>query len=78
MEIEQIRAVMEEVLDERLKAFYIDREVHYQDHQFIKGFRVWTDNVRFTVWKTIVGLFAAAIISLLLAGFIVWGKNHFK
>ncbi|MEP9411525.1 MAG: hypothetical protein HRF42_08980 [Candidatus Brocadia sp.] len=66
MDIDQLKAVIKEALDERIKEFYIDRETHYQDHQFIKELRDWTESIKSTTIKTVVGLFVAALIGLLL------------
>lgn len=78
MEAEQIKAAIKEVMDERMKEFYIDREEHYLDHQFLHGLREWTGSIRSTTVKTVVSIFVAALIGLMIMGFVVWGKNHMR
>lgn len=76
MEFDQIKAAVKEVMDERMKEFYIDRETHYQDHQFLKGLREWTASIRSTTIRTIISLFVTALIGFLVLGFVVWGKRN--
>ena len=76
MELDQIKAAVKEVMDDRMKEFYIDRETHYQDHQFLKGLREWTDGIKSTTWRTVIGLFVTALIGFLVLGFIMWGKKN--
>lgn len=76
MEFDQIKAAVKEVMDERMKEFYIEREKHYQHHQFLEGFIAWTSSIKSTVLKTIVGLVVTALIGLVVLGFAVWGKRN--
>lgn len=76
MEIDQIKAAIKEIMDERMKEFYIDRETHYQDHQFLKGLREWMGNIKSTTIRTCVGLIVTALIGLLVLGFIMWGRKN--
>lgn len=34
-----IKQAVKDAMKEEMKAFYIDREEHYQHHQFIKGIK---------------------------------------
>lgn len=76
MEIGQIKEAVKEVLEERLHAFYVERETHYQDHQFVRGLRLWVDGVKSTTVKTFVGIIVAAIVGLLALGFVMWGRKN--
>lgn len=73
---EEIKEAVKEALDERLKEFYIDREIHYQDHLFIKAFRGWTKEAKKTIWKTIVKGVVTILGGLLILGFILWEKKY--
>lgn len=71
-----VKAAIKETFDEEIKPFYIDRERHYQDHLFITDMREWISSIHNTTTKTIVGILITAGLSLLVLGFIFWGKNH--
>lgn len=75
-EIEKIKAAVKESLQESVAQFYVDRERHYQDHQFVADLRDFFENIRGTATKTIVGILITSVVGLLILGFIVWGKNH--
>jgi hypothetical protein len=75
VEYDEIKAAVKEVMDVRMKEFYIDREEHYQDHQFLKGLREWSDGIKSTTIKTLVTLVVTALIGFVVLGFIVWGKK---
>ena len=64
-------------IDAKLGQFYIDRETHYQDHEFVQSLRKWTEEAKGTVLRAVVKTVVAAGFFLLLFGFIVWGKGHF-
>ena len=78
---EEIEAAAERgtarAIDQKLGQFYIDRETHYQDHQFIQQFRKWTEEAKGTALRVVVKTIAAGAIILILLGFIVWGREHF-
>lgn len=76
-EIEKIKAAVKESLQESVAQFYVDRERHYQDHQFVAELRDFFENIRGTATKTAVGIFIASIIGLMVLGIIFWGKNNF-
>lgn len=73
----EIKIAFKEVLHESVGQFYIERERHYQDHQFIKDFREFLQGVRGTATKTVVGLIITGVIGLIVLGFIVWSKKQF-
>lgn len=75
-EIEEIKAAVKEGLQESVAQFYVERERHYQDHQFIGDLRELFDSVRGTATRTLVGIFITSIIGLVILGFVFWGKNH--
>ena len=49
---EDIEAAVERAIDKKIGQFYIDREIHYQDHQFIQSLRKWTEEAKGTVHRT--------------------------
>lgn len=75
-ELEEIKAAVKEGLQESVAQFYIERERHYQDHQFVSDLRELFDGIRSTATKTIVGILITSIIGLLILGFVFWGRHQ--
>lgn len=73
MEREAIKEAVREALGEELKAFYIDRETHYQHHEFLKNWIIWTQQCKSAVAKTLVTLFLGGAFGLMALGF--WMKQ---
>lgn len=74
MEREAIKEAVREALGEELAAFYIDRETHYQHHEFIKSWITWTQQCKSVVLKTVVGGIVAALLALMAFAFAFkWG-----
>lgn len=71
-----VKKATKEALNEEVKSFYVDRETHYQDHQYLKELREWTESIKSTARRTIVKAIVTAIIGLIVLGFAVWGKKH--
>ena len=76
MDKKEIQEAIRETFREEMKPFYIERETHYQDHQFVKEFRVFFEGVRGSVIKTVVGITITVIVGLIALGFIFWSKKH--
>lgn len=74
----EIGGMVKELRDLRaeLKSFTIDREQHYQDHQFLKELREWVGNIKSTSVRAVVTAMVVALIGLVVAGFIVWSKKN--
>lgn len=73
---EDIKTAVKEALQEEMKTFYVEREQHYQDHQFIKEFREWCTDTKSTVSKTLIKMLVIGILSLVVIGFVFWGREH--
>lgn len=73
---QDVEAAVGRAIEAKLGQFYIDREEHYADHQFIKAFRRWTDEAKGTVLRAVVKTLVVAGFLLLLLGFIFWGKGY--
>ena len=76
--IAEIGNVTKELKDLRteLKSFYIDRERHYQDHQFLKELREWVGNIKSTTLRTLITAIVVAVVGLIAGGFILWSKKN--
>jgi len=71
IEREAIKEAVKEALGEELKAFYVDREIHYQHHEFLKSWVEWTAQCKSVALKTIVTLFIGGIFGLMALGFYI-------
>lgn len=76
-EITKVAEKVRDAISAEIKPFYIDRETHYQHHQFIKSFMGWMGKTQGIVLKTVVTVFVLGIIGLVVLGFIFWGKEKF-
>lgn len=76
-EKDEIVRAFQETIDAKVKEFYIDREVHYNQHQFIESFMKWTDRTQSVVLKTVVTVAVIGVIGLLILGFVFWGRDKF-
>lgn len=73
-----IKEIIKEALDERIAEFYIDREEHYKDHEFIKSWRCFNDKVVSTAVVATTKIFIISLFGLIVTGFIYWitGKGR--
>jgi hypothetical protein len=78
MQKELIKQAVKEALQEEIKPFYVDREIHYQHHEFIGELIQWSNKIKTTAIGTIVRTLIWGLIGLIILGFIFWGKGHFK
>lgn len=74
---DELKAAIKEALDEEIKPFYIDRERHYQDHQFLESLQNWVGSIGSATLKTLISTVVAGLLILLLLGFVFWGKKNF-
>jgi len=72
----EIRADIKEAVHENLGAYKIPKEQHYIDHEWIRGLRAWQDTTTSTIWKTTLAIVMGGLVTLLVYGFILWGKKH--
>lgn len=70
MERDAIKEAVKEALGEELKAFYVDREIHYQHHEFLKSWIVWSQQCKSVIMKTVMSGLVMALLGLIVLGFI--------
>lgn len=75
---EAVEEGTKKAIDEKLGQFYIDREQHYQDHIWLKGLREWSKDIKNVALKTVVEIIMAALVGLMILGFIFWGNNNLR
>lgn len=73
-----VRGAVKEAVDEALKPFYIERETHYQHHEFLGKFIDLSNTVLNSGCAAAAKIVIGAMFALLLFGFIMWGKHNFK
>ena len=73
---QEIREGIRIAVHENLGAYKIPKEQHYIDHEWIKGLREWQDTTTSTLWKTVITIITGGLTTLLVYGFILWGKKH--
>lgn len=76
MDHDSIKAAVCEAIDEKLADFWIEREKHYQHHEFITEMISWTDRFKSTTMKAIINCVVGAVIFAMAIGFVVWGGKH--
>lgn len=75
---EELKTIIKEAIDEKLNEFWIDREEHYKQHQFLSSLMKWSETCSNTIVRTCIKCFVSALLILTVAGFIAWGSVHFK
>jgi len=75
---ELIKKAVTEAMHDEMKDFYIDREKHYQHHEFIATLMEWKNGWKSTCMKAIANTVVTGILFLLIWGFIAWGGKGFK
>jgi len=73
-----IKASVVEAMQEQMKDFYVEREKHYQHHQFIDGLMEYSRCWKSTCMKAIAHAVIGAIIALVVWGYIAWGGKVFQ
>lgn len=75
MDQEMIKAAMRDVMREELKAFYIDREEHYQHHQFIRNLKGGIDSCQSIIGKVAITSIIGGLVVVLVLGVAQWIKK---
>ncbi len=67
---------LSDAIDVKVRDFYIERETHYQHHQFTANLIRIIDKIQSATVKTITGIVITGIITLLVLGIIFWGRQQ--
>jgi len=73
-----IEKTIKETIEHELGSYKVPKEQHYQDHLFISEWRQWQESIRNSFWRSVVAIMIASIASLLVLGFILFGKEHLR
>ena len=75
MDHESVKKAVAEAMQEQMKDFYIDRETHYQDHEFIKDLREWSKGFKTAFWGKIASAIAYALITCIVGWYFLTGQR---
>lgn len=64
-----VAAGVKAALEDKLKPFYIDRETHYKQHEFIGSMMEYTKTCKSVILKTLITLIIGGLIGLMWLGF---------
>lgn len=68
---EDMKGIVAEAIAEQMDAFFIERETHYKDHQFVTDLRESAEKVQGVACKTVTSTLIVGGI-----GFIIWAFRH--
>jgi len=74
-ELDTIKTAVRDVMQEEMKAFFIDREEHYQHHQFIKGLKTGIEGCQSLVGRITLITIIGGIATVLVLGVVAWIKK---
>lgn len=68
-----IKAVIKEAMKEETHEFWIDRETHFRQHEFISSWMLWSDRISNTIVASVVKGIVIFVLGLLALGFAIFG-----
>ena len=71
MEREAIKEAVKEALREELKSFYIDRETHYKQHEWLGEIMKYTETCKSIILKAVLSILVAGALGLMFLGFTI-------
>jgi predicted Rdx family selenoprotein len=75
-ELDIIKTAVRDVMQEEMKAFFIDREEHYQHHQFIKGLKTGIEGCQSLVGRITLITIIGGIATVLVLGVVAWIRKQ--
>jgi hypothetical protein len=69
MEKQDIKDAVKEAFKEELQAFYIDRETHYKQHEWLGEMMKYAETCKSVILKTIITAVVGGAITLMIIGF---------
>ena len=71
-ELEKIKVAVSEVIDAKVKDFYVDREIHWAHHQALGEFIDFMKTAKKTAWRTLIASLVVGALSIFVAGWFKW------
>jgi len=78
MDYDLVKKAVTEAMKAEMKDFYIDREKHYQHHEFLEGLINFSKSWKSNCGKAVSNIVVGGLFLLILWGFISWGSKTFK
>lgn len=75
-ELDIIKTAVRDVMQEEMKAFFIDREEHYQHHQFIKGLKTGIEGCQSLVGRITLITIIGGIATVIVLGVVAWIRKQ--
>lgn len=75
---EDIKSAVAEAIEEKLGEFYIERQKHFEHHQFIDGVMTTAEKVKGTACKTITMSSVVGLLTIIVLGFVAWIRHQLK
>ena len=75
-ELDTIKTAGRDVMQEEMKAFYIDREEHYQHHQFIKSIKTGVESCQSLVGKVSLVAIVGGLVTVIALGVVAWIRKQ--
>lgn len=75
-ELDTIKTAVRDVMQEEMKAFFIDREEHYQHHQFIKGLKTGIEGCQSLVGRITLITIIGGVATILVLGVVAWIRKQ--
>lgn len=75
-ELDIIKTAVRDVMQEEMKAFFIDREEHYQHYQFIKGLKTGIEGCQSLVGRITLITIIGGIATVLVLGVVAWIRKQ--
>ena len=64
----EIKEAVAEAIDEKLSQFWVNRELHFEHHQFIDRWMKWSDEASKTIWTTLIKAVVLFVLGLIALG----------
>ena len=75
-DLDTIKSAVKEAMKEEMQAFYIDREEHYQHHQFIKGLKTGIEGCQSLVGRITLITIIGGVATVLVLGIVAWIRKQ--
>ena len=75
-DLDTIKQAVREAMQEEMKDFFIDREEHYQHHQFIKGLKTGIEGCQSLVGRITLITIIGGVATVLVLGFVSWIRKQ--
>ncbi|HBH13821.1 MAG TPA: hypothetical protein DDX29_12045 [Clostridiales bacterium] len=72
----EIKEIVCEAIKEEMESFFVERERHYNEHQFVKSWMDWADKCKSNIFKALISCLIYAALGAMVLGFVFWGKKQ--